>query len=106
MRVLGSGYLWRLLMNSFNLPPKTSQMFHTEILSGKKLALSFLFVLSAIVFSVAQENLTITGKVIDEDTKAPLSFASLKIIGKPVGTVTNADGEFDFYIPPIYAEDT
>jgi hypothetical protein len=54
----------------------------------------------------AQENIVLTGKVLDEETNAPLNFVSLSIAGMPIGTVTNADGEFDFNIPVKYASDT
>jgi hypothetical protein len=54
----------------------------------------------------AQETITISGKVLDDQTKDPLSFASLAIPAGLIGTVTNADGEFDFTIPSKYADDT
>lgn len=47
-----------------------------------------------------------SGKIVDRETKEPLPFASIFIKEKPIGTVTNADGEFDFYIPIEYAQDT
>lgn len=68
------------------------------------------FVIALMVFSTrdltAQENIMITGKVVDEGTKEALSFASVSIAGKPIGTVTNSNGEFDFYIPSLFANDT
>ena len=48
----------------------------------------------------------ITGRVFDEQSQEPLAFASVSIAGKPVGTVTNAAGEFDFYIPEEYKNDS
>ena len=35
-----------------------------------------------------------------------MGFATVRIGGKPVGTVTNAAGEFDFYIPEEYSDDS
>ncbi|MBI1768808.1 MAG: carboxypeptidase-like regulatory domain-containing protein [Bacteroidetes bacterium] len=45
------------------------------------------------------QQITITGKVIDAETKEALPFASVFISGKTVGVVSNAQGEFDFHIP-------
>jgi hypothetical protein len=42
---------------------------------------------------------TVTGKVIDLATKAPVVFASVFKTGTSVGTVTNSDGEFVLKIP-------
>lgn len=54
----------------------------------------------------AQQSLHITGKVLDDESKAPLGFASVRVMGKPLSTVTNEDGAFDFKIPAEYSEDT
>jgi hypothetical protein len=48
----------------------------------------------------------ISGKVVDKETKEPLPYASIFIKEKPISTITNADGEFDFYIPVEYTQDT
>jgi hypothetical protein len=53
--------------------------------------------LSAYV-STAQK-LTISGKVVDKETKEVLPFASIGIMGKSLGTITNLQGEFDFHLP-------
>lgn len=45
------------------------------------------------------QQITITGKVVDAETKEALPFASVFIIGKTVGVVSNMQGEFDFHIP-------
>lgn len=42
---------------------------------------------------------TYTGKVIDEDTRKPVMYANVYLIGSSVGVVTNADGEFILKIP-------
>lgn len=54
----------------------------------------------------AQENINLTGKVVDGETSTPLSFVSLRIAGKSFGTITNTDGAFNFNIPLVYSEDT
>jgi CarboxypepD_reg-like domain len=48
--------------------------------------------------SVAQR-ITISGKVVDKETKEALPFATVGIVGKSIGTITNLQGEFDFHIP-------
>lgn len=55
-------------------------------------------------FAVAQK-ITISGKAIDKETKEPLVFASIGIKGKPIGTITNLQGEFDFHFPAEYRND-
>lgn len=45
------------------------------------------------------QQITITGKVADEESKQPLPFASVFISGKTIGVVSNEQGEFDFHIP-------
>src|ERR1051326_9393034 len=49
-------------------------------------------------FTYAQQ-ITITGKVVDGETKEVLPFASVFISGKTIGVISNAQGEFDFHIP-------
>ncbi len=53
--------------------------------------------LSAYV-STAQK-LTISGKVVDKETQEVIPFASIGIMGKSLGTITNLQGEFDFHLP-------
>ncbi len=54
-------------------------------------------ILSAAALQAQQ--VTITGKVVDIETKEALPFASIGINGKPIGLITNEQGEFDFHIP-------
>lgn len=65
------------------------------------LALAFLFLS---VHAVAQ-TVTVSSKVIDRETKEPLVFASVGIKDKPIGTITNLEGEFDFHFPASYRND-
>lgn len=53
-----------------------------------------------------QNPITLKGKVTDIDSNEPLPYASISIKGKPIGTVTNADGEFDFNLTTPYGGDT
>jgi hypothetical protein len=56
--------------------------------------------------SFSQTALKLSGKVVDVQTKEPLQYASITIKSKPIGTVTNADGEFEFHLTTLYTQDT
>ena len=62
----------------------------------------FLFLTWSISFAGHGQNLTITSKAIDKETKESLPFATVGIKGKPIGTVTNLQGDFDFHFPAEY----
>jgi hypothetical protein len=51
------------------------------------------------------QKLTISAKVVDRESKEPLVFASVGIFGKSIGTITNMQGDFDFYVPAEYRND-
>jgi hypothetical protein len=53
-------------------------------------------------FTALGQNLTISSRALDKDTREPLPFASVGIKGKPIGTITNLQGEFDFHFPQQY----
>ncbi len=57
--------------------------------------------MALVCLSYAQ-NSVISGLVIDEETREPLIFASVGIKGRPIGTITNLRGEFDFHFPSEY----
>ena len=57
-----------------------------------------LFIIGVVPAAVAQR-ITLSGRVIDKETKEPLPFATLGVKGKAMGTITNLQGEFDFHIP-------
>lgn len=52
-----------------------------------------------LVFAAQGQQITITGKVVDQATKEPLPYASIGITGRPLGVISNVQGEFDFHIP-------
>src|SRR5690606_20990931 len=58
-----------------------------------------LFFLSA---SGLAQSITISGHARDRTTHEPLPFASVTILGKSIGTITNLNGEFDFHLPAGY----
>lgn len=66
----------------------------------------FLLLTSLLVSQGWSQGISITGKVLDEKSKEPLAFASVSFVGHALGTVTNVQGEFDFYIAEKYRNDS
>lgn len=67
---------------------------------------AFLFV-SLFIFSLsAQESPAIEGLIQSKETKEKLPFASISLKNFPVGTISNENGEFTFYIPKSMRRDT
>jgi CarboxypepD_reg-like domain len=56
-----------------------------------------LFCCVSFLCSYAQR-ITISGKVVDRESTEPLPFASIGILGKSIGTISNLQGEFDFHL--------
>ena len=56
-------------------------------------------------FEGLAQKILISGKIIDKETKESLTFTSIGIKGKSIGTITNLQGEFDFHIPPEFRND-
>jgi hypothetical protein len=60
---------------------------------------AFFFVFSTFSLSVAAaQTITLSGKVTNKDTGEALEFASISLKGKPIGMISNAQGEFDFHL--------
>ena len=72
-----------------------------------KILCLFFLVLQTIDSGIyAQDNSVITGKIINGEDKEPLPFASIRLKNHPIGTISNEEGEFDFYIPKSKRNDT
>lgn len=69
---------------------------------GSSLLFAGLYFLSGLLYA---QTITISGKVIDSETKEPLPFASVGLKNRPIGTITNLHGEFDFHIPIEFRND-
>ncbi len=68
-----------------------------------KVALALLGVCSSFMLSYAQRT-TISGKVLDDGSNEPLAGVNIVVKGKVVGTISDADGNFDLSVdqaPPI-----
>lgn len=50
--------------------------------------------------------LVLRGKVVDNSNHNPLSFASVSLLNRPLGTITNSDGDFILKLSPEYINDT
>ena len=70
------------------------------------LCLFFLMFQTIVSGLYAQDNSVITGKIINGEDKEPLPFASIRLKNHPIGTISNEEGEFDFYIPKSKRNDT
>ena len=69
-----------------------------------RIILSILFLL--VIRTLVAQDITISGKVIDAETKEVLSFSSVWVKGKTIGTISNAEGDFDFHIPEEFKNET
>lgn len=68
----------------------------------KKLSLFFLFCLTALSFSFAQT--TVTGKIYDGDSNAPLLGANIMDVSSGNGTITDFDGNFSLSVSSTSGE--
>lgn len=55
---------------------------------------------------VYAQNIIVSGKILDAKNNEPLEFASVGIMGRPTGTIANANGEFDFHILNSFENDS
>lgn len=71
-----------------------------------KILLQVILFFISICQLVAQEQVTITGKLLDSISSEPLPFASIYLKGTTIGTVSNVEGSFAFHVPPEFKKDT
>ncbi len=53
--------------------------------------------------TIAQDYLTLTGKVLDKKNNKPVAYAHVGIPSRGIGTTTGHDGHFEFKIPSQYS---
>jgi hypothetical protein len=51
------------------------------------------------------QKITLSGIVLDKETREALTFCSIGIKGKTIGTISNLQGQFDFHMPNEYRND-
>ena len=71
-------------------------LFIFELIMVKRL---FVVLLVCLTMQGFAQKLTVSGKIVDAEDNEPLIFATIGIKGKPIGTISNNQGEFDFYLP-------
>ncbi len=54
----------------------------------------------------AQVPYAISGTIVNKENGEPLPYASVRLKNHPIGTVSNDDGAFDFYVPKSKRNDT
>jgi hypothetical protein len=72
----------------------------------KNVLLTFFFIITLPCLVKAQEQKSISGRVIDAANKDPLPNASISLKNKPVGTIADEEGKFTLYIPVEAPSDT
>lgn len=64
-----------------------------------KSLLSFLFVLSVLIFKADAQEFVLSGRIVDDENK-PVSFVSIYIRNSTYGTTSNDDGYYQFKLTP------
>ena len=57
-------------------------------------------------FLFSQDTNVVSGTIQNRENSEPLPFASIRLKNHPIGTVSNDEGAFDFYIPRSKRNDT
>jgi len=68
--------------------------------------LVLLYFISISLSGYSQSKGAVSGIVVNKEDNEPLSFASITLKNHPIGTLSNEEGEFDFYIPESKRNDT
>jgi hypothetical protein len=61
---------------------------------------------SAISDSIPVKYFFLSGKILESRREDPVSYASVSVLHRPVGTISNTDGEFLLKLHPRHIEDT
>ena len=74
-----------------------------------KLQIKIIFIIILAFFNLslfAQSKSVVSGVVMNRENDEPLPYASITLLNYAIGTISNEDGEFDFYIPISKQNDT
>jgi len=77
--------------------------------SNHKKIMIRLYTFLLLIFSLtsfAQNKSVVSGSISNKETNEPLPFASITLKNHLIGTISNENGEFDFYIPESKRNDT
>ncbi len=66
----------------------------------------FSLMLLSSFYAASQNKRLISGVIVDASNKEPVPFASISLKKQLIGTISNEQGQFDFYIPEEYGADT
>jgi len=67
----------------------------------------FIAIIISFNFSlIAQSSSIISGIVMNQENDEALPYASITLVNYAIGTISNEDGEFDFYVPKSMQNDT
>ena len=72
----------------------------------RKFVFLFAVLLAVSSGAIAQVPYAISGTIVNKENGEPLPYASVRLKNHPIGTVSNDDGAFDFYIPKSKRNDT
>lgn len=69
----------------------------------KKFQFIYLYILLFISLTVSAQNgnISVSGQLLDKETKEPVVFASIYLKGQTLGTTSNEEGYFTFHFPSI-----
>lgn len=62
----------------------------------------FLLLLCTLPILASAQDITVSATVVDKETNEPLGYASVGLKSVAIGTISNADGKFDFHIAAEY----
>ncbi|RCR70593.1 carboxypeptidase-like regulatory domain-containing protein [Larkinella punicea] len=66
----------------------------------------FLFTLFTLIANAQSGYLTLSGKVINQETGEPIPFAGISVVGRSMGTVSNVVGAFLLKVPNEFVRDS
>lgn len=80
-------------------------LYKTHYSLSRWIAVFIIFAKASSV-AIAQEYVCVNGNLLDEETKKPLSLATVTLAASSLGVVTGEKGEFVFYVPLKVVHDT
>ncbi|KAA9349278.1 hypothetical protein F0P93_23065 [Larkinella humicola] len=90
---------WLVLMQT------TSQMTYSANFCLTSI-FGFLFTLLTVIANAQSGYLTLSGKVINQETGEPIPFAGISVVGRSIGTVSNVVGAFLLKVPNEFERDS